>query len=155
MQQGVRAHARFQRVSPRKARLVINLIRNMDVASARDQLVQSTKGSAPMVLKLLNSAVANAVHNNKLNEKDLYIAAAYVDEGPTLKRWRPRAFGRAAAIRKRTSHITIVVDAKEGTQKDVAEKVEKKEEPKAQASETKKEAPKKEEKTSKEASKKK
>jgi len=107
-----RAIARFVRISPRKARLVVDLIRSLDVASARDQLAVLSKRSSAIVLKLLNSAVANAEHNNKLSAANLKITRAFVDEGPTLKRWRPRAFGRAAAIRKRTSHITIVLDEK-------------------------------------------
>jgi large subunit ribosomal protein L22 len=88
------------------------MVRNMKVDAAQDQLKISTKKSAPVVLKVLNSAVANAKNNNKLAEDDLMVTQAYVDEGPTLKRWRPRAFGRASQIKKRTSHITIVVGSK-------------------------------------------
>jgi large subunit ribosomal protein L22 len=108
----VKAQAKFQRISPKKVRLVADVVRNMKVSEAQTQLGVSTKKAAPMVLKLLKSAIANAKNNNKLAEDSLFVTQSYVDEGPTLKRWKPRAFGRAAPIRKRTSHITIVVGDK-------------------------------------------
>lgn len=105
----VRAVGRSLRISPRKARAVIDLIREKPVEEARAILKFSDKRGAELAEKVLNSAVANAVHNNDLSEDLLFISEAYVDEGSTLKRWRPRALGRAAQIRKRTSHITVKV----------------------------------------------
>lgn len=118
----VKAQAKFQRISPRKVRLVVGLLRNLSIDQARNQLARLRKGSAGTVAKVLESAVANAVNNNKLSADDLVILRAFVDGGPTLKRWRPRAFGRASAIRKRTSHITIVVGEKTGVKKTSAPK---------------------------------
>ena len=103
------AKARFIRMSPRKVRLVTNLIVGLPIPAARTQLNFLNKAAAMPVLKALDSAVANAVNNFKLDEKSLKIKAATADQGPTLKRWRARAMGRAAPIRKRTTHITIVV----------------------------------------------
>ncbi len=108
----VRATLRFLRQSPKKVRLVVGLVRGMDVAEAEAQLRFAVKKAARPVLKLLRSAVANAENNFKLDPKTLYIKRIFVDEGPTLKRWRPRAFGRASMIRKRTSHITIILGEK-------------------------------------------
>ena len=99
----VRAVAKYVRVSPSKARLVVDLIRRKPVAQAFDRAV------AVDVEKVLRSAVANAENNNGLRADNLVVAAAYVDEGPTLKRIRPRAKGSASRILKRTSHITVVV----------------------------------------------
>ena len=93
----VRATAKYVRVSPGKARLVIDLIRGKNVAQAFD------------ILHFCTRAVANAEHNNQMRADDLFVKAAYVDEGPTLKRIRPRAKGSASRILKRTSHITVVV----------------------------------------------
>ena len=112
----VKAKARFIRQSPRKVRLVLELIKNMDVKTAQDQLSVLPKKASETVLKLLNSAIANAKHNNKKNTEDLFVAQAFADQGPTIKRFRPRAFGRAGAIRKRTSHITIVLGEKKKTE---------------------------------------
>jgi len=117
-----RAQARFVRISPRKARLVVGLVRGAKIEEARDQLSVLPKKASEIVLKVLNSAVANAEHNNHKKAEDLIISQAYVDEGPTLKRWRPRAFGRAAQIRKRTSHITIFVGDKKDAKKATADK---------------------------------
>ncbi len=103
--------ARFVRIAPRKTRLVIGLIRGLTIEAARRQLLVSTKISAKPVLKALNSAVANAVNNLKLDEKSLMVSKAFVDEGPKIKRHTPRAQGRATPIRLRMSHITIVVSA--------------------------------------------
>ncbi|QWT17287.1 50S ribosomal protein L22 [Collinsella sp. zg1085] len=105
----VRATAKYVRVSPGKARLVVDLVRGKNVAAAFDILHFSDRSVAVDVEKVLRSAVANAENNNGLNANDLVVKAAYVDEGPTLKRIRPRAKGSASRILKRTSHITIVV----------------------------------------------
>lgn len=105
----VTAKARYIRMSPRKVRLVAGLVRGLDVARAEAQLGLLNKAAALPVRKLLRSAIANAEHNNKLERQGLFIKSITVDGGPILKRWRPRAFGRAAPIRKRTSHITIVL----------------------------------------------
>ena len=104
-----KAHARYLRIAPRKARLVVDLIRGKKVAEAISILRHTPKGSSPLIEKVLNSAVANAEHNFSLDPNDLVISEVYVNEGPTLKRFRPRAQGRASRINKRTSHITIVV----------------------------------------------
>ncbi len=104
-----KAVARYVRVGPDKVRQVIGLIRGLPVEDARSVLTLSAKHAARPVLKTLNSAVANAEHNHDLDADDLVVNAAVVDEGPTLKRFRPRAMGRAYRIRKRTCHITIVV----------------------------------------------
>lgn len=108
-----KASAKYIRISPRKARLVVDLIRGRDVADAQQILDYSPKAAARVVGKILNSAIANAEHNNKLDPDELYVCRAYVDEGPTLKRFRPRAMGRATRINKRTSHITLVLDERE------------------------------------------
>ncbi len=105
----VRAIAKYVRMSPRKVRLVTELIKGQSVDAARTQLAFLPKAASLPVLKVLNSAVANAVHNFKLDETSLKIAAAMADQGPALKRWRARAMGRAAPIKKRTCHITVVV----------------------------------------------
>lgn len=105
----VRATAKYVRVSPSKARLVVDLIRNKSVAAAFDILHFCDRAVAVDVEKVLRSAVANAENNNGMRADDLVIAATYVDEGPTLKRIRPRAKGSASRILKRTSHITVVV----------------------------------------------
>lgn len=96
-------------MSPRKVRLVVNTIRGLSVAAAETRLNFLPKLAAQPVLKLLNSAVANAEHNFKLEKKDLYVKFIVADGGPTLKRFRPRAFGRAAPIRKRTTHISLIL----------------------------------------------
>ena len=105
----VRAEAKFVRVSPRKARLVVDHIRARTVPEARTILAFSPRAVAIEVDKVLRSAVANAEANHGLSGDDLVITAAYVDEGPTIKRWRPRARGRVSSIKKRTCHITIQV----------------------------------------------
>lgn len=105
----VRAVAKYVRMAPRKVRLVIDQIRNKDIESALEVLQFSTRAAAEPVAKALNSAVANAENNNGLRSRNLYVKAAYVDEGPTLKRIRPRAKGSASRINKRTSHITVIV----------------------------------------------
>lgn len=105
----VKAFARYIRTSPRKIRLVADHIRGLSVTEAENRLSVSSKWASEPVSKLLQSAVANAVHNFKLDKSKLSVKTIYVDNGPTLKRFRPRAFGRAAAIRKRTSHIGIIL----------------------------------------------
>ena len=105
----VRAEAKWVRVSPRKARLVVDHIRGRTVPEARTVLAFTTRAAAREVEKVLKSAVANAEANHDLLGDDLVVSAAYVDEGPTLKRWRARARGRVARIRKRTCHITVKV----------------------------------------------
>jgi ribosomal protein L22 len=109
----VRARARYVRHAPRKARLVIDHIRGKDVDQARAILMHTPRAASRDVLKLLDSAIANAENNHDLVADDLKIGKAYVDEGPTLKRYRPRALGRATRIRKRTSHMTIELVSKE------------------------------------------
>lgn len=111
----VKAQARFVRIAPRKVRVVMDLIRGKDTAEALSILSFIPKQASGIIKKVLHSALANAEHNHELDRDGLYISRAYVDEGPTLKRFRPRAFGRAARIRKRTSHLTIVLkERKEG-----------------------------------------
>jgi large subunit ribosomal protein L22 len=105
----VKAQAKYIRQSPYKVRLVLDLVRGLPVAEAEHVLRLTSRGATEPVAKVLRSAVANAEHNHALDSEDLVVAEAYADEGPTLKRFRPRARGRAARIRKRTSHITIVV----------------------------------------------
>jgi len=109
----VRAQAKYVRTSARKARLVCDHIRGKDVIEARAILAFTPRAAAKPWLKLLESAVANAEHNHELVGDDLKIAAVHADEGPTLKRYRPRAMGRATRIRKRTSHLTITLTPKE------------------------------------------
>lgn len=107
-----KAVARTVRIAPRKVRLVVDLIRGKQVGEAVAILRHTPKAASPVVEKVLKSAVANAEHNYELDVNSLYISEIYVDEGPTLKRYRPRAQGRASAINKRTSHITVVVSEK-------------------------------------------
>jgi large subunit ribosomal protein L22 len=108
-QQEVRAQAKWVRTTPRKARLVVEHIRGRSVPEARTVLAFTTRAAARDVEKVLRSAIANAEANHGLVGDDLYVSAAFVDEGPTLKRWRARARGRAARIHKRTCHITVKV----------------------------------------------
>ena len=105
----VRACAKYVRVAPRKARMVVDQIRNKTVSAAMETLQFTNRAAAEPVTKVLASAVANAENNKGLREENLVVAAAYVDEGPTLKRFRPRAKGAASRITQRTSHITVVV----------------------------------------------
>jgi len=106
----VNATAKYVRVSPRKAGDMATLIRGKNVAEAKAILALSPRAAAKLVGKVLDSAVANAENNHDLDADDLYVVQAYVNGGPTLKRFRPRAMGRASRIRKRTSHITVCVD---------------------------------------------
>lgn len=105
-----RAIARYVRISSRKVKTVIDLIRGKQVAEAKAILMATPKAATEPVMKLLNSAIANAENNKDLAADTLYIAEVFADMGPTLKRFRPRAQGRASRIRKRTSHITIILD---------------------------------------------
>ena len=100
------------RVTPRKCRLVIDLIRGKKVSDALGILANLNKSASPVVSKLVKSAAANAVNNNKMDESKLYIKAIYANDGPRLKRYMPRAKGSASSIIKRTSHITVVVEEK-------------------------------------------
>ena len=109
VENGVSATAKYVRMAPRKVRLVVDQIRNKSVSQALELLQFAEVAAAVPVEKVLRSAVANAENNNNLRANNLYIAEAYVDEGPTLKRIRPRAKGSASRINKRPSHITIVV----------------------------------------------
>jgi large subunit ribosomal protein L22 len=106
---GTRAVLRHYRMSASKARQVLDLIRDEEVGRAAEILRTTPREAAGVVAKVLASAVANAVHNEGLDAEDLYVAACFADEGATLKRWRPRARGRATRIRKRTCHITVIV----------------------------------------------
>jgi large subunit ribosomal protein L22 len=108
-----RAVARYVRVSPRKARLVVDLIRGKSIGEAAAILKFTPRAAAEVVEKVLMSAVANAEKNLKIKAEDLYVATTFVDEGPTLKRIRPRAQGRAFRIDKRTSHVTVIVKPRE------------------------------------------
>ncbi len=103
------ATARFIRMSPSKARQVVDLIRGRHVDEARQMLAFTQRGATLPVRKVLESAIANAEHNRSLAADELFIARAWVDEGPTLRRFRPRAMGRATRINKRTCHISVVV----------------------------------------------
>ncbi|MEW9053590.1 MAG: 50S ribosomal protein L22 [Neobacillus sp.] len=107
-----KAVARTVRIAPRKARLVVDLIRGKQVGEAVAILNLTPKAASPVVEKVLKSAMANAEHNYEMDINSLVVTQAFVDEGPTLKRFRPRAMGRASAINKRTSHITIVLSEK-------------------------------------------
>ncbi|MDA8313255.1 MAG: 50S ribosomal protein L22 [Actinomycetota bacterium] len=106
---GTRAVLRHCRMSATKARVVLNLIRGQDVDRAAEILQGTPREAAEIVGKLLASAVANAVHNDGADAEELYVSSCYADEGVTLKRWRPRARGRATRIRKRSCHITVIV----------------------------------------------
>ena len=110
----VKAQAKFIPVAPRKVREVIDLIRGKSVPEARSTLVFTNRNAARIVAGVLNSAVANAEHNNALSADELYVKEARVDDGPVLKRWKFRAMGRVNRIRKRSSHITIAVEQREG-----------------------------------------
>jgi len=105
----VHAKARYVRVAPRKARLVADQVRGLPVADARNLLAFSTRDAARDVARLIDSAAANAEANHELVADDLRIAEIYVDEGPTLKRWRARARGRASRIDKKTSHLSVAL----------------------------------------------
>jgi large subunit ribosomal protein L22 len=105
-----RAVVKYVRVSPQKARLVADMIRGKKAEDAERILAFTNKKSAAVVKKVLKSAVANATQNSNIDEKILYVKEIYVGQGPSLKRWRARAQGRAASIKKRTSHISVILD---------------------------------------------
>ena len=108
-QPGAFASARYTRITPMKARRVVDMVRGLPVAEAQALLQFAPQAASETVLKVLNSAIANAETTEGLDAGDLVISVAQVDEGPTMKRWRPRAQGRATRINKRTSHITLAV----------------------------------------------
>ena len=108
-----KAIARYVRVSPRKARIVVDQVRGKDVIAAQEILAFNERAISEVVAKVVNSAAANAQDRFGLRPESLVIKAAYVDEGPTMKRFRPRAKGAASKIRKRPSHITVIVAPKE------------------------------------------
>ena len=108
----IRAKARFVRISPQKIRLIMGQVRGKKVEEALNLLSFAPQRGARILKKLLDSAVANAQQNADTDVDALYIATVYADEGPTLKRWRPRAQGRATRIRKRTSHLTVILGEK-------------------------------------------
>ena len=116
------AQVRYVRLTPMKARRVVDVIRGMKADEALTLLQFAPQAASEPVGKCVASAVANAENNKRLNRSTLWISQAYVDEGPTLKRFRPRAQGRAARIRKRTSHITVVVESREAAPKQPAAK---------------------------------
>jgi large subunit ribosomal protein L22 len=105
-----RAVAKYIRMSPQKVRLVVDLVRGKKISEARQILLYTRKYAAGPVSKVLNSALSNAKQNPNIDEKILFVKEVFVDQGPSLKRWRARAQGRAAAIKKRMSHITVVLD---------------------------------------------
>ena len=107
--EGTRAVLRYSRMSAYKVREVLDLIRGQDVVRAAEILRFSERDAAIPVAKLLASAVANAQHNDEMDPDELYVSTCYADEGATIKRWRPRARGRATRIRKRTCHVTVIV----------------------------------------------
>ena len=107
------AHAKYVRISPRKVKIVIDLIRGKNVDEALAILQFTPKAASPIVAKVLESAIANAEHNFNMDAGNLYVSECFVCPGPTLKRVQPRAQGRAFQILKRTSHVTLVVKEKE------------------------------------------
>ena len=115
-----KAVAKTVRIAPRKVRLVLDLIRGKEVGEAMSILQLTNKRSSPVVDKLIKSAVANAEHNYDMDVDHLIVSEAYADEGPTLKRFRPRAQGRATKINKRTSHVTIIVAEPAAIEEDTA-----------------------------------
>ncbi len=135
----VRAYLRYLNIAPRKTRLVANLVKGMEVEKAKAQLLFCKKRAAKPILKLINSALANA-RNNLGIDGTFFIKEIRVDQGPMLKRWMPRAFGRATMIQRKTSHVTLVLEVKE-PRKIERKKEEKKEEVKEVKKEERKEMP--------------
>ena len=111
--QQAKAVAKHVRIAPRKAGLVVDLIRGKSVGEATSILKMTPKAASPIVEKILNSAIANAENNFKMDPKKLVVSEAYANQGATMKRFRPRAQGRAYRIDKRTSHVTLVLKEKE------------------------------------------
>ncbi|MBU0707815.1 50S ribosomal protein L22 [Patescibacteria group bacterium] len=120
----IKAQLKHIRISARKIRLAVGFLKGYDVTEALHQLEFSKKGCAPPVIKLLKSAIANASNNHEIEKNNLYIKEILVDEGTTLKRFQPRAFGRAGTIRKRSAHITVVLTEKKVSKKKSAKKKE-------------------------------
>jgi len=118
----VKAVSKYNRISARKTRLVADMVRGQNALTAFSVLKFTPKKAARLVEKTLKSAVANAENNFGMDKKDLVISTILVDEGPTLKRHRPRARGMASAIRKRTAHVTVIVEGKEKPVKKTVEK---------------------------------
>jgi large subunit ribosomal protein L22 len=110
----IKAKSNYIRVSPRKCRLVVDIIRGKKLSEAKDILRFTIKKPAPIIIKLLNSAESNAKNNFEINPETLYVSKITVDEGPKLKRWMPRSRGQANPIQKKTSHITVVLEALDG-----------------------------------------
>ena len=108
-----KAHLKYARISPRKVKIVCDLIRGKDTTTAKAILMQTPKAASELMIKLLNSAVANAENNHDMDPDNLYVSATFANPGPIIKRIRPVSRGRAHRINKRTSHITIVVAEKE------------------------------------------
>ena len=106
------AHARYVRISSNKVRIVVDLIRGKNVDDALAILQFTPKAASPVVMKVLNSAIANAVNNSEMDRKTLYVAEVYANPGPTLKRFVARSRGSASPVLKRTSHISVVLDQK-------------------------------------------
>ena len=107
-----KAHARYIRISSRKCKIVLDLIRGKNVDQALAILMYTPKAASPVVAKVLNSAIANAVNNQEMNRQNLYVAEVYANPGPTLKRYVARSRGSASPMLKRTSHISVVLDQK-------------------------------------------
>jgi large subunit ribosomal protein L22 len=108
-----KAHLKYARISPRKVKIVCDLIRGKDTKTAQAILMQTPKAASELMLKLLKSAVSNAENNHNLDPDNLYVSETFANPGPIIKRMMPRAQGRGFRINKRTSHITIVVKEKE------------------------------------------
>lgn len=123
----IKAKAKFIRISPRKVRLIVDAVRGLAVEEAINQLHHMNKRAALTIKKLIDSAIANAVNTYELKQSNLFVKIIEVSEGPTLKRWMPRARGRATPIRKRTSHISLIL----GELVDSGEKIAKKQDMKA------------------------
>lgn len=129
-------------MSPRKVRLVVDTVRGMAVTGAETRLAFTKKGASEPVLKLLKSAIANAEHNFNLRKEDLFVKTITADGGPTVKRMRPRAFGRGATIRNRTTHINLVLGLKPGVKAPEPKAKAKAEEPKKEVKAKEVKAPK-------------
>jgi len=108
-----KAHTKYVRISPRKVKIVCDLIRGKDTQTARAILMQTPKAASEVMIKLLSSAVANAENNHEMDPDNLYVSESFANPGPILKRMRPVSRGRGHRINKRTSHITIIVAEKE------------------------------------------
>lgn len=132
----VKAKARYIRISPKKAGLVVAYVRGLQVELALKKLALLNKGAAPIVAKLLKSAIANAENNFQLKREDLYIKHIVANQGPTLHRWMPAAFGSAHAIRKRSTHLEVILAVKEAKEDKKAKDVKPTKQPKAAKAKT-------------------